>query len=78
MANKFVIGDRVVWSHVVAPEQGAGSIVKASMVYNRDPQAQLGSVIGYANDVATWVEVQFDGSDATRVLVESELVKVEE
>lgn len=73
----FTAGDRVAWSHVVAPEHGAKSIVRASVVLARDPSTLLGTIVG-PGEVATWWEVRLDGSDDTRVLTKDELVRVEE
>lgn len=76
----FAAGDRVAWSHVVATEHGAKSVIRAAAVLARDSVAQLGTVIGPANDVDTWWEVKLDGSEdgVTRVLTKDELVRVEE
>jgi hypothetical protein len=76
----FDKGDRVAWSHVVATEHGQKSVMRAVAVLAKDGAAQLGTVIGPANDVGTWWEVHLDGTpdDASRVLTKDELVRVEE
>ena len=74
----FDVGDRIAWSHVVAPDHGQKSVIRASAVLAKDALAQLGTVIGPANDVDTWWEVTLDGSENSRVLTKDELVRVEE
>lgn len=74
----FDAGDRVAWSHVVATEHGARSVVRAVVVFARDPLAQLGTIVGPSGDVPTWWEVKLDGAAATRVLTRDELVRIEE
>ncbi len=74
----FEAGDRVAWSHVMAWEHGAKSVVRAAAVRSRDPEAQFGTVLGPGNDVGTYWTVRLDGVDEPRVLTTDELVRVEE
>lgn len=76
MGKQFTAGDRVAWSHVVAPEHGSASVVRAAAVFARDAAASLGTVVGQG-DLQNWWEVQLDDAEK-RVLTGDELVRVEE
>lgn len=74
----YELGHRVAWSHVVGPEHGARSIIKAQVVLARDASARLGTVVAPANDAGTHWEVKLDGDEESRVLTADEIVRVEE
>jgi len=56
----FTPGDRVAWSHAIATQHGAGSVLRRSMLEAQDPCARYGTVTRNDNAGGTWVEVQLD------------------
>lgn len=88
---KFAIGDRVAWSHQLAPQHAEGSLLKYAAL---PPGTPVGTVIGPANEAGSWFEVLIDtehqahpavlGASETHpdpeilVLTEDELLRVAE
>ena len=75
---KFEPGQKVAWSHAIAPMHGAKSVMKTSAVLAQDRNARLATVIKHDEETPIFVWVKLEDTGEERTLGDAELIAVED